>query len=627
MFCRNCGNQLKEGAQFCDKCGTPVIPNPVEPPKSEPAPAPAAEAAAPAEPIVQTPVAAVTSPAEPAVQTPAAEAVSEEAPSAEPAPAQEAPAQAPEPAAQTTSATAPAAPQPVVKAPKTKDKKTGKLKAILVLVIALIVIGAGAVGVLLFLNRPVAKINKAIANKDISEAYSIYRDKLEGETLSGNTRTALENYIDNVFSDYEREKITYSELNKALRDVRKFCKYDDDLEDYLKDYDKKLEKIERFNEYMTAAKSCLDYENWLDARSYYREALSVIEDSEEALAGIQTAEDGYRNMILFHADAYIEEGQFSSAKSVLEFALENLPEDSVLTEKLNSLDELQRQNQIAEILRSADQSFENGDWLMARQYYQQALALDSTSEKAAAGVTKSEEAYRNAIIAEADEFLKSRGYRKAESILAEGLENLKDDPILTEKLNGIEDVKVQDLIDDVNKLAQGGDWEGALETLEMALKELPTNEKLNAAYEDIMNRMPITLMNITTVSSDYIHVTKNVIKDRYGNIYNGGVRYEAYSNRDSFGLYNLGGKYTSFNATAFASENTSNGNKMQIAIYADEELIFFQDEITNETPPISISVDTTGKQTLRIVVKGSNSSYWSTSEIYFGNSSFEKAAQ
>ena len=24
MFCRNCGAQLKEGAKFCPKCGTPV---------------------------------------------------------------------------------------------------------------------------------------------------------------------------------------------------------------------------------------------------------------------------------------------------------------------------------------------------------------------------------------------------------------------------------------------------------------------------------------------------------------------------------------------------------------------------------------------------------------------------
>ena len=28
MFCKNCGTQLKEGAKFCPKCGTPVTPMP-----------------------------------------------------------------------------------------------------------------------------------------------------------------------------------------------------------------------------------------------------------------------------------------------------------------------------------------------------------------------------------------------------------------------------------------------------------------------------------------------------------------------------------------------------------------------------------------------------------------------
>ena len=29
MFCSNCGRQLKEGAVFCDRCGTPVQAAPI----------------------------------------------------------------------------------------------------------------------------------------------------------------------------------------------------------------------------------------------------------------------------------------------------------------------------------------------------------------------------------------------------------------------------------------------------------------------------------------------------------------------------------------------------------------------------------------------------------------------
>lgn len=47
MFCRNCGNQLIDGAAFCGNCGTKV--------DAQPAPQPAYEAPA-AEPVVETPV-------------------------------------------------------------------------------------------------------------------------------------------------------------------------------------------------------------------------------------------------------------------------------------------------------------------------------------------------------------------------------------------------------------------------------------------------------------------------------------------------------------------------------------------------------------------------------------------
>ena len=102
MFCRKCGNMIKDGAKFCTNCGAPAPEMPAQ--TAEPAavsaePAPVAETPAPAveaaAPVTEEPAAVAAEPAPAAeISVPAAEAaapVTEEpaAVSAEPAPAAE----------------------------------------------------------------------------------------------------------------------------------------------------------------------------------------------------------------------------------------------------------------------------------------------------------------------------------------------------------------------------------------------------------------------------------------------------------------------------------------------------------------------------------------------------------
>lgn len=109
MFCTKCGNQLRENARFCPKCGAPV--RAAQPPvavAAAPAPKPAA-AQAPQTAAVQTPQPA-------AVQTPQPAAVQAPQPAPVQAP-QPAAAQAPQPAA----VHAPASPVTPVEPAKTEQ--------------------------------------------------------------------------------------------------------------------------------------------------------------------------------------------------------------------------------------------------------------------------------------------------------------------------------------------------------------------------------------------------------------------------------------------------------------------------------------------------------------------------
>lgn len=274
-------------------------------------------------------------------------------------------------------------------------------------------------------------------------------------------------------------------------------------------------------------------------------------------------------------------------------------------------------------LASAENYYQAQEYLSASDYYKYALEIYPDSEAATEGIAKSEEAYRNDIISQADTYIAERDYTSAENALNTGLSYLQNDTALTNKLNGINDIKIQDIVDDAYSYAQSGEWDSAIELLDDAQLEYKGEATITEAYKDISEKMPITLKNITTISSDHIEINKDVVKDRYGSIYDGAVLYSDYDT--AYGFYNLSGKFKTFHATAFVGTQADNGQDLSISIYADNNLVYYQDSITEESAPLDISIDVSEVNTLRIEVNRSEEmGGWSWFYVYFGNSSFEK---
>lgn len=276
-------------------------------------------------------------------------------------------------------------------------------------------------------------------------------------------------------------------------------------------------------------------------------------------------------------------------------------------------------------IQSADEYYSEKNYLNALQNYRYALELNSESEAASEGISKSESAYRDDIISQADTYIADRDYDSAERVLNASLTNLNNDSLLNEKLNGLNDVKVKNIVDDAYSYTKGGDWDSAVELLEEAQSQYSSNKSIVDAYNDIKEKMPITLKNITTISShsSLYEVIKDVVKDRYGNIYDGAVKFSACSGNDNevYALYNLEKKFKKFTATTFVGKDSDAVEECSVSIYLDDELVLYKDGITVDTAPINIDLDVTGKSTLRIKVDNR----WLTgAKIYFGNSSFEK---
>lgn len=188
----------------------------------------------------------------------------------------------------------------------------------------------------------------------------------------------------------------------------------------------------------------------------------------------------------------------------------------------------------------------------------------------------------------------------------------------------LEKQAIQEIIDEANSYADGGDWDSAVELLESSKEAYTDNVDITKAYEEILSKMPITLKNLTMVSSNEVEVYKNVDKDRWGNIYDGYVSYYCYSSyRDpAYGLYNLNGKFTKFNGTFYVPTNADSDAVMSLSVYIDEVLTYYKDGITVETEPTSISLDVSGHKTMRIVMQTTDEY---NGRVCFGNTSFDKA--
>lgn len=229
-------------------------------------------------------------------------------------------------------------------------------------------------------------------------------------------------------------------------------------------------------------------------------------------------------------------------------------------------------HQIEALLQAAEDSAASGDYLTAMSNYQAVLDLDPSSETAKKGLESAESAHQ------------------------------------------------QSAVDEANKAKDAGDWDAALEILDTYQATYGENEKIAAAYDEIEKQRPITLKNLTMVSSDEVEIIKEAVKDRWDNLYDGAVEFT--TNRSAYGYYSLEKKYTKFTGVIFASIESRNDIDMSVTIYKDDEIVYHLDNITENSAPASFEIDLTGASTLKIVT-ANESIYWG--ELLFGNTAFEKA--
>lgn len=264
-------------------------------------------------------------------------------------------------------------------------------------------------------------------------------------------------------------------------------------------------------------------------------------------------------------------------------------------------------------LENAVECYDSEDYTGALYNYQSVLDVDAENVDALAGLEKTKTAYRQSVLDEAEIYAKNNQYDDAIKVLEyAGNGGFAGSIDFTVDLEKMRERQATWGVVQANTAADGGDWDEALSILERYQNEAPDSPVLKKAVEDITARMPITLRNVTTISFYDVNNLSSVVTDRYGNVYDGATRFVA--GYGGYSLYNLNKKYTTFTGTVFVENNNKTGIATSIAIYLDEQLVYYKEGITEETAPVALSINVTGATTMRITTDGS-SAHWSDEAV------------
>lgn len=256
--------------------------------------------------------------------------------------------------------------------------------------------------------------------------------------------------------------------------------------------------------------------------------------------------------------------------------------------------------------------------------YEAVLALDSENAAAQEGLQTAKDELRQSVLTETQNYQEKGDFKTAAAVLENALSNtLPDDADLQEAFDRLDAAETTYTIEKAYAATEAGEWEEALEMIETCQEEKGQNHALKQAYEDIEKKRPITLVNLTMVSSDHVEIIEKVIKDRWGKVYDRGVRYNV--NQQAYGYYALEKKYTKFSGVVFPSEQMGNEEVASVSIYKDDQLAFHRDDITVNTPPISFELDINGATTLKIVTDYQKWDW--DGYLDFGNTHFEKVGE
>ncbi len=447
------------------------------------------------------------------------------------------PVQQPQPANVNTPAKAPANNKKPVDAAAKKKKKKKTIRILITVLVLIILLGIGGLVGYFYLENQ--KEQESDINKIISEVQVMIQEKNYDDAFKA-IKDGIEKYPDAESLKEKQDEIEEAEIKNIISEAQALAK-DKKYSEAIKAANKGLEKYPDSEE---LKKKKAEFEKSLADKN------QAIQESIEA--------------IIADAKALADKGDYEGALETIEEGLETYTDSADLIAKKDEYIAILADETKTGVLTEAAGFAESGDYVSAMKVIKTAQTKYGDCKEYTDAYGNYEATYINETIAETDKMLEANRFDDAEAFLTEAKENVSDDTLITEKINGIKDLK-------------------------------PT--KLNALYV------------IDSYSSEY---KNEPFTNSYGSVYNG---YYLFRGNNSYTLLNLNKEYSTLAGSVCPSTDT-NGKVCVFNIYVDDELVFTQ-EIDKTTEVVNFEVDVKNKKTLKIVVSGGDSySYLGVVDTY-----------
>ncbi len=544
-----------------------------------------------------------------------------------------------------------------------KKKEWGK-RAIVFAVLVLLAAGVGT-GAYMGWTSPKARFGRALAKEDFEEAYAVFSEEMEPDALKEKQVESLTAAVQKAEEEYSSGTISYDEAVGRLGTLEQFKVAA--VSDAIKTALGEMAQMEEIAGYLEAAEEYVQLEAYELALEENNAVLEIDPDNETALQGVSSAVEKIVDGFVARAEEKVAEDNFSRGAFYYKKALEYDPDAEAA---VNGLAEI-AQKEAETWLKKAEAYSSDGNYPDALKMYGKALKADPGNAQAEEGKTKTETSYAEAVAAEAQKLADEGKFDEARDAAADGVAHglSKNSAELTAVLDYIHEKQVESMRADidyvvgtgdwdrvfqildeyeadlpgdealaeirqevhgeqiefiraaVDEVVGAGDWDRAFQILDEYEAEMPGDEALAEIRQDVEEKRPVSLKNLAAKEEFHRYTDDGTVKDRLGNTYDGCVKIDG--SYDGYALYALDKKYTEFRATVFVPTEASGGKNQELTVYLDDEVVFHQEGITENTAPISLVIDTSGADSMKISVKnhGSYSNGW----LYFTDSNFKKA--
>ena len=444
-------------------------------------------------------------------------------------------------------------------ADKKKSLPKGKIVLYSVLAISLVIAIVAAVLVLRWYTSTEQQVLRALDAGDYDVAIVI----MEEDASSNESKVLadqLKERITNIKTGFADGTVEYASAMMELDTIGKLKI--DSISAELNAVQIYIDDLNKSRTNFATAESFYTTGDYAEAITNYRLVIEEDKNYTIAVEKLADAVNKYREEILTKAKEFADAELYSDAIALLNEALETIPNDTKITEQIRIYEK------------------DNSEKLKA-----DALEI-------------------------AADYAKDADYLNAFKSLISIMKSQANDADLVSAYNKYCDQYAAQIISEVDVKVSEKDFDGAISSLNAALKNLPNNETLANKLGEVKAKQPISITSLVTINSGYWDDWNSAdAKDTFGNDYSTACNYvklQGYhlgsANLDHYIEHRLYGDYTSLSGSIVPHSDSKEDKISYLQVYVDDALVYTSADIGRKTDPIDFSIDVTGAEYVKIVV-------------------------